>query len=180
VLSGLSVGYAIAAVDQVRVGYDKVTPRALKQKMPGPTGESNTLETHPRGIVLCLGPDEASARKQAQLALAHGNAVLVVSYGGPRIAEELGKDGAAIGGVERRLSPAVIEAGLNVDAIMHFGTPEALKPWRQALARRDGPIIPLIASEADAGRLILERHICIDTTASGGNAELLAGISAGT
>ena len=180
VLSGLSVGFAIAAVDQVRVGYDKATARTLKQKMPGPTGESNVLETHPRGIVLCLGPDEESARRQAQLALAHGNAVLVVAYGGPRIAEELGKDGAAIGGVERRLSPAVIEAGLNVDAIMHFGTPEALRPWRQALARRDGPIVPLIASEADAGRLILERHICIDTTASGGNAELLAGISAGT
>ncbi len=180
VLSGLSVGFAIAAVDQVRVGYDKATPRTLKQKMPGPTGESNVLETHPRGIVLCLGPDEESARRQAQLALAHGNAVLVVAYGGPRIAEELGKDGAAIGGVERRLSPAVIEAGLNVDAIMHFGTPEALRPWRQALARRDGAIVPLIASEADAGRLILERHICIDTTASGGNAELLAGISAGT
>jgi RHH-type proline utilization regulon transcriptional repressor/proline dehydrogenase/delta 1-pyrroline-5-carboxylate dehydrogenase len=177
VMSGLSVGFAIAAVDQVRVVYEKQTPRALKQKMPGPTGESNVLETHPRGIVLCLGPDEGSARRQAQLALAHGNAVLVVAYGGPRIAEELGKDGAAIGGVERRLSPAVIEAGLNVDAIMHFGTPEALKPWRQALARRDGPIVPLISSEADAGRLILERHVCIDTTASGGNAELLANSS---
>ncbi len=180
VMSGLSVGFAIAAVDQVRVVYEKIAPRALKQKMPGPTGESNVLETHPRGVVLCLGPDEESARRQAQLALAHGNAVLVVAYGGPRIADELGKDGAAIGGVERRLSPAVIEAGLQVDAIMHFGTPEALRPWRQALARRDGPIVPLIASEADAGRLILERHICIDTTASGGNAELLAGMCAGT
>jgi RHH-type proline utilization regulon transcriptional repressor/proline dehydrogenase/delta 1-pyrroline-5-carboxylate dehydrogenase len=180
VMSGLSVGYAIAAVDQVRIVYEKLAPRALKQKMPGPTGETNTLETHPRGVVLCLGPDEESARRQAQLALAHNNAVLVVAYGGPRIAEELGKDGAAIGGVERRLSPAVIEAGLGVDAIMHFGTAEALRPWRQALARRDGPIVPLIASEADAGRLILERHICIDTTASGGNAELLAGMSAGT
>jgi RHH-type proline utilization regulon transcriptional repressor/proline dehydrogenase/delta 1-pyrroline-5-carboxylate dehydrogenase len=179
VMSGLSVGYAIAAVDQVRVVYEKLSPRPLKQKMPGPTGETNTLETHPRGVVLCLGPDEASARRQAQFALAHGNAVLVIAYGGPRIAEELGRDGAAIGGVERRLSPAVIEAGLAVDAIMHFGTPEALKPWRQALARREGPIVPLIASEADVGRLILERHICIDTTASGGNAELLAGGSAG-
>ena len=60
------------------------------------------------------------------------------------------------------------------DAVMHFGTTEALKPWRQALARRDGPILPLITHEAETSRLILERHICIDTTASGGNAELLA------
>ncbi|RYE08119.1 MAG: bifunctional proline dehydrogenase/L-glutamate gamma-semialdehyde dehydrogenase PutA [Hyphomicrobiales bacterium] len=173
-LSGLSVGYAIAAVDQVRVGYEKLTPQVHAADMPGPTGESNTLETHPRGVVLCLGPDEDAARRQASAALAQGNAVLVISYGGSRIAEDLGANGAPIGGMERRLSPAVIEAGLHVDAIMHYGTPEALKPWRQALARRDGPIVPLVTSDAD-GRLIIERHICIDTTASGGNAELLAG-----
>jgi RHH-type proline utilization regulon transcriptional repressor/proline dehydrogenase/delta 1-pyrroline-5-carboxylate dehydrogenase len=179
VLSGLSVGYAIAAVDQVRVVYEKLAVQVRRTTMPGVTGESNLLETHPRGIVLCLGPDEVSARRQAQLALAQGNAALVVAYGGQRIAEDLGKEGSAIGGAERRLAPAVIEAGLAVDAIMHFGTPEALKPWRQALARRDGPIVPLITNEADAARLIVERHICIDTTASGGNAELLAN-AAGT
>ncbi len=173
-LSGLSVGYAIAAVDQVRVAYEKLAPRVTRIAMPGPTGESNTLESHPRGVVLCLGPDEDSARRQARLALAYGNAVLVIAYGATRIAEELGETGAAIGGMERRLAPAVMEAGLDVDAVMHFGTAEALRPWRQAMARRDGPIIPLISAEAD-GMLELERHICIDTTASGGNAALLAG-----
>jgi RHH-type proline utilization regulon transcriptional repressor/proline dehydrogenase/delta 1-pyrroline-5-carboxylate dehydrogenase len=142
--------------------------------MPGPTGESNVLEVHPRGIVLCLGPDEASARRQATLALDHGNGVVVVAPGATRIANELGASGAIIGGVDKRLAPAVIEAGLTVDAVCYFGTDEALKPWRLALARREGPIVPLIASEADAGRLLIERHICIDTTASGGNPELLA------
>ena len=173
-LSGLSVGYAIAAVDQVRLVYEKLPPRIARHVLRGPTGESNTLEIHPRGVVLCLGPDEDSARRQAELALAAGNAVLVISYGATRVAEALGAEGAAIGGLERRLSPAVIEAGVAVDAVMHFGTDEALHPWRQALARREGPIIPLIASEADAVRLIVERHICIDTTAAGGNAELMA------
>jgi RHH-type proline utilization regulon transcriptional repressor/proline dehydrogenase/delta 1-pyrroline-5-carboxylate dehydrogenase len=99
---------------------------------------------------------------------------VVVAPGATRIANDLGVNGAIIGGVDKRLAPAVIEAGLTVDAVCHFGDDEALRPWRQALARRDGPIIPLIASTADAGRLIIERHICVDTTASGGNAELLA------
>ena len=75
------------------------------------------------------------------------------------------------------LAPAAIEAGLNVDAVLHFGTEAELKPWRQALARRDGAIIPLITRPADAEHLIRERHVSIDTTASGGNAELLAGSS---
>jgi RHH-type proline utilization regulon transcriptional repressor/proline dehydrogenase/delta 1-pyrroline-5-carboxylate dehydrogenase len=172
-LSGLSIGFAIAAVDKVRAAFEKAPHPPRRLTMPGPTGESNVLEVHPRGIVLCLGPDEASARRQAELALAHGNGVVVVAPGAARIANELGIDGAVIGGVDKRLAPAAIEAGLTVDAVCHFGTDESLRPWRLALARRDGPIVPLIASDADAGRLIVERHICIDTTASGGNPELL-------
>ena len=173
-LSGLSIGFAIAAVEKVRGAFEKVARQPVRIDMPGPTGESNVLEIHPRGMVLCLGPDEASARVQARMALAHGNAVVVVAPGATRIADELGIDGATIGGVDKKLAPAAIEAGLMVDAICNFGDDEMLKPWRQALARREGAIIPLIGSAADAGRLVVERLICIDTTASGGNAELLA------
>jgi RHH-type proline utilization regulon transcriptional repressor/proline dehydrogenase/delta 1-pyrroline-5-carboxylate dehydrogenase len=179
-LSGLSIGFAIAAVDKVRAAFEAAERAPIRREMPGPTGESNVLEIHPRGVVLCLGPDEPSARKQAELALAHGNGVIVIAPGATRIANELGADGSIIGGVDKRLAPASIEAGLAVDAIAHFGDADALRPWRQALARREGPIVPLIASPADADRLIIERHICIDTTASGGNAELLARAEAGS
>jgi len=174
-LSGLSIGFAIGAVDQVRAALDAKGGQPARTQMPGPTGESNTLYIYPRGVVLCLGPDEPSAYVQARIALARGNGVLIVAPGAHKIAEELGRDGAVIGGVDKRLAPAAIEAGLAVDAVLHWGDEAALKPWRQALAHRDGPVIPLIASEADADRLIIERHVCIDTTASGGNAELLAG-----
>ncbi|MHB1110880.1 MAG: bifunctional proline dehydrogenase/L-glutamate gamma-semialdehyde dehydrogenase PutA, partial [Devosia sp.] len=125
-LSGLSIGFAIGAVDQVRAGLEKAGIQPVGTQMPGPTGESNTLSVHPRGVVLCLGPDEASARAQAELALARRNGVLVVAPGAQRIAEELGKDGAVIGGVDKRLAPAAIEAGLAVDAVMHFGDGAAL------------------------------------------------------
>ena len=46
-----------------------------------------------------------------------------------------------------------------------------------ALAARRGPILPLIGGMPDAGHALLERHVCIDTTASGGNAQLLAEVS---
>jgi RHH-type proline utilization regulon transcriptional repressor/proline dehydrogenase/delta 1-pyrroline-5-carboxylate dehydrogenase len=172
-LSPLSIGFAIAAVDKARAVFDAAPRRPQRIAMPGPTGERNTLEIHPRGIVLCLGPDEASARRQAELALERGNGVLVIAPGAAAIARDIGT-GRPVVGFDKRLAPAVIEAGLAVDAVAHFGTDEALRPWRQALARRDGAIVPLVTSPADADRLILERHICIDTTASGGNAELLS------
>lgn len=174
-LSGLSIGFAIAAVDQVKIGIERVGIEPAQELLPGPTGESNTLYTWPRGVVLCLGPDTQSALQQATLALEQGNGVLVVAPGATKIAEALGANGEPIGGLDKKLSPAAIEAGLNVDAIMHFGTDADLRPWRQALSRREGMIIPLITRPSDAERLITERHVCIDTTASGGNAELLAG-----
>ena len=43
----------------------------------------------------------------------------------------------------------------------------------RGLASRSGPIIPLINDLNFSDRCILERHLCIDTTAAGGNAALL-------
>ena len=37
------------------------------------------------------------------------------------------------------------------------------------------PILPLITGLPDTGHVMGERHVCVDTTASGGNAALLGG-----
>jgi RHH-type proline utilization regulon transcriptional repressor/proline dehydrogenase/delta 1-pyrroline-5-carboxylate dehydrogenase len=50
-----------------------------------------------------------------------------------------------------------------------------MQAWRQALAGREGVLVPLITETNAAERLIVERHLCIDTTAAGGNASLIAG-----
>jgi len=44
----------------------------------------------------------------------------------------------------------------------------------KALAARAGRVIPLATGQDLAAKCRLERHICIDTTAAGGNATLLA------
>ena len=49
------------------------------------------------------------------------------------------------------------------------------KSIKQALAQREGPIIPLLMHSDLAEHCRLERHICINTTASGGNVSLLSG-----
>ena len=45
----------------------------------------------------------------------------------------------------------------------------------RALARRTGPIVPLIVGQPDVARVMGERLVCVDTTAAGGNAALLGG-----
>ncbi|TRW95171.1 bifunctional proline dehydrogenase/L-glutamate gamma-semialdehyde dehydrogenase PutA [Paracoccus sp. M683] len=118
--------------------------------LPGPTGESNRLTTHARGNVLCLGPDTAA---QAAIARAQGCAAVEVTGW---------------------LSPEAL-AGLSGVAVVAYDGPEdRARACRMALAGRDGPIIPLAGSAELAGYCLLERHLCIDTTASGGNASLLA------
>jgi len=56
-----------------------------------------------------------------------------------------------------------------------WGAAESGRAYAKALASRPGPILPLIGMP-DRGHVVLERHLCIDTTASGGNAQLLAAV----
>ncbi|WP_102224419.1 bifunctional proline dehydrogenase/L-glutamate gamma-semialdehyde dehydrogenase PutA [Acidimangrovimonas sediminis] len=122
-------------------------------ELPGPTGESNRLSLVPRAPVLCLGPGpEVAARQLAAVEALRGAAV------------------AAEGAV----APELLETLEGFSGVLWWGDAETGRAYAQALARRDGPILPLIAEAPDAGRVLLERHVCIDTTASGGNAQLLA------
>jgi RHH-type proline utilization regulon transcriptional repressor/proline dehydrogenase/delta 1-pyrroline-5-carboxylate dehydrogenase len=47
-----------------------------------------------------------------------------------------------------------------------------LRQWRSPRAK--APILPLITAADLAPFCVTERHLCVDTTASGGNASLLA------
>tara|TARA_A100001037_G_scaffold264370_1_gene255172 strand:- start:2799 stop:3002 length:204 start_codon:yes stop_codon:yes gene_type:complete len=50
----------------------------------------------------------------------------------------------------------------------------SLRAIRMSLATRNGEIIPLITEVVAPHRYIVERHLCVDTTAAGGNTSLLA------
>jgi len=63
-----------------------------------------------------------------------------------------------------------------IDAVALWAGCDTLRCCRIFLSGRDGRIIPLLAEAGDAYGYSVERHICIDTTAAGGNASLLAGV----
>jgi RHH-type proline utilization regulon transcriptional repressor/proline dehydrogenase/delta 1-pyrroline-5-carboxylate dehydrogenase len=64
-----------------------------------------------------------------------------------------------------------------LDAVMLWAEADLTRACATALAERDGALIPLITEADPTPRLVLERHLCIDTTAAGGNAALLAASS---
>jgi len=185
--------------------------RTAPETLPGPTGESNRLASHPRGKVLCLGPSAAAALAQADEALAAGNAALLVAPGASASGLESGasapglesgasapglesgasapglESGASAPGLERGgsvaaldgvLDPAALTRLARLDAVASYAGDATLRALRQALAAREGALIPLISEPGQAERYTLERHVCVDTTAAGGNAALLAGAGA--
>ena len=192
----------LANVKQLPAPWQSKTAAWLAQAMllldedllDGPTGETNRLRLVPRGVLLCLGADQATESAQslsvgrlatqAIKALAMGNAAVLT--------------GTARGEVARLVRPWLVAAGLPDTWLLqadeaaaqalieqHGSVPARLggvlsdengPNWvtlRIALAKLAGPRIPLIETEAALHRFGLERVITIDTTASGGNASLL-------
>jgi len=131
-------------------------PLPEAEDMPGPTGESNRLRLVPRAPVLCLGP--GAAAEAAQIAA-------VQALGGLAVAA----DGAVPGDWLTRAE--------GFSGVLWWGDAETAQTIARALAARQGPILPLITTFPDRAHVQLERHLCVDTTASGGNAQLLAAVS---
>ncbi len=122
-------------------------------EMPGPTGEMDKLSFLARPPILCLGPGAVAEAEQASA---------VTALGGRAVKAEGAVTASALTGL----------TGLS--GIIWWGDTQTGRSYAQALARRTGPIIPLITARPDAGHVLHERHLCVDTTAAGGNAALLA------
>ncbi|TGD44203.1 bifunctional proline dehydrogenase/L-glutamate gamma-semialdehyde dehydrogenase PutA [Pseudotabrizicola sediminis] len=144
-----------AAGLRAALGAAQAVPAPVTIDLPGPTGESNRLTSVARAPVLCLGPTAAQAMAQA---------VAVRTLGG--VAVEV-----------PGLDPAALTRAEGVSAAIWWGDAGVARACAQALAARRGPILPLITGMPDAAHVVLERHACIDTTASGGNAQLLAEVA---
>ncbi|MBT5189907.1 MAG: bifunctional proline dehydrogenase/L-glutamate gamma-semialdehyde dehydrogenase, partial [Proteobacteria bacterium] len=121
----------------------------IKTTLPGPTGELNTYSTQPRGHILVLHPDSATRRELAQIAKKSGNTVTESAVLPPDCAE-------------------------NFDAVMTRLDDDSVFSSLAALRAQPGErIIPVISDQGGYIWLKKEKHICRDTTASGGNVDLL-------
>ncbi|MFN4273007.1 MAG: bifunctional proline dehydrogenase/L-glutamate gamma-semialdehyde dehydrogenase PutA [Aliihoeflea sp.] len=141
--------------------------------LPGPTGEANTLALFPRGRVLCLGPDAETLMWQAVQALGAGNAVLAVAPGAETALKMLTGKGLPLAVLDGQVEAAALTR-LDIDLVAFAGEAETLRGYRAALAAREGPIVPIVSEVAHPAAYAHERAVCVDTTAAGGNASLLA------
>ena len=122
------------------------------QLLPGPTGEANTLHHRAKAPILCAGPFEAGIAEQMAMVRALGG-IATRSDTVPPL-QTLG-DGPDLGGV------------------LWWGDAGTARDLDLALAARSGPIVPLITGKPVRSDVLVEWHLCVDTTAAGGNAALL-------
>ena len=152
-----------AALDNVQI--EKFAKPFSAIDLPGPTGETNRLSYFPRGCVLCLGPTREAAQEQARIAEKYGcHSIMVAADVTP-----------AINAIPGFLDRNALRTLMGFDVVLLWSNAKDLRTARQALAGRNGPVLPLVTSNDLESTLITERHVCINTTASGGNAFLLAG-----
>ncbi len=145
-------------------------PAARRIELPGPTGESNMLEFHPRGVVACVAADRRALVAQARAAIAAGNtALLLRSHLSLHARDAL--DPARVVFADA-LDPAA------VDLVLLDAPPEHARRVRRQLAAAPGRIVPVVTPDAqgryDEASLVIERTVTINTAATGGNAALLS------
>ncbi|HUV20668.1 MAG TPA: bifunctional proline dehydrogenase/L-glutamate gamma-semialdehyde dehydrogenase PutA [Gammaproteobacteria bacterium] len=146
------------------------------QTLPGPTGESNRLSFYAKGTTLCLGPTAEIAIAQAAQALGAGCAVVIVAPEVSKLAQPLIAAGAPLAVVDGTIAAATLTALQDIAVVAAAGVSEWTRALRLALAQRPGAIVSLENQKIAPERYVLERHLCIDTTAAGGNASLLASV----
>ncbi len=138
------------------------------QVLRGPTGESNTLEMHGRGVFACISPWNfplAIFTGQVVAALAAGNTVVAKpAPQTPRIAaaavelmHEAGvPENAArlvCGGVD---AGAAVVAHDSVAGVAFTGSTATAKAIQRSLADKDGPVVPLIAETGGQNAMIVD------------------------
>ena len=136
--------------------------------LQGPTGESNRLYVQAKGVFVCC--DSSLHLVQA---LATGNTVLAVSIEAQLI-EELVAAGAPVIATNIMPDAASLAACSKLAGIaFEQCDPEFARVLRKDLANLDGPIIQFVTDSFAPWQFVMEKSLCIDTTAAGGNAKLL-------
>jgi RHH-type proline utilization regulon transcriptional repressor/proline dehydrogenase/delta 1-pyrroline-5-carboxylate dehydrogenase len=170
--AGKTWGDAVAevreAVDFCRY-YAQQAEKLADQPLPGPTGESNVLRLHGRGVFVCISPWNfplAIFAGQVVAALVAGNTVAAKpAEQTPRVAAALHRTAARAGvpadavqllhGLGETVGAQLV-ADPRTAGVCFTGSTAVARAIQRALAAKDGPIVPLIAETGGLNAMIVD------------------------
>lgn len=149
--------------------------------LPGPTGEDNQLWISGRREVLCAGQLGHSSQAPAGEPFVEPILLQLAAtwaVGGHPQLTESARDQLTCCGFPETLWPGSVVRESAMVALVHSDDAVALVAWLQWLAARPGPVVVPVAlpthqHDIPLERLLAERTVCTNTTAAGGNAQLL-------
>jgi RHH-type proline utilization regulon transcriptional repressor/proline dehydrogenase/delta 1-pyrroline-5-carboxylate dehydrogenase len=157
------------AVDFCRYYADQAEQRLAEQTLPGPTGESNVLRLHGRGVFVCISPWNfplAIFAGQVVAALVAGNAVAakpaeqtpLVALRFVGLLHEVGVPPDAVAllhGLGETVGAALVAHPLTA-GVCFTGSTQVARSINRALAAKDGPIVPLIAETGGLNAMVVD------------------------
>ncbi|TQV82039.1 bifunctional proline dehydrogenase/L-glutamate gamma-semialdehyde dehydrogenase PutA [Denitrobaculum tricleocarpae] len=172
--AGKTIADAIAEVREAVDFCRYYAARACEEfsepkRLPGPTGETNEISLHGRGVFLCISPWNfplAIFTGQISAALAAGNAVIakpaeqtgMIATEAVKLMHRAGVpgdvlhllpgDGAKVG--------SQLVRDQRISGVAFTGSTETARLINQALAAREGPIVPLIAETGGQNAMIVD------------------------
>jgi RHH-type proline utilization regulon transcriptional repressor/proline dehydrogenase/delta 1-pyrroline-5-carboxylate dehydrogenase len=144
----------------------------LQLSLPGVTGEENSLSFYPRGKILCVANTVESLFNQIAAILASGNIPVVLRRNShllptdfPIYVKNIIQWIESLNHVVDDIQIALVEQAL-------------LSSTHPVLAERSGALISIIETSGYLAlpiwRLVVERALCVNTAAAGGNARLMS------
>ena len=157
------------AVDFCRYYADQAEARLADQTLPGPTGESNVLRLHGRGVFVCISPWNfplAIFAGQVVAALVAGNTVAakpaeqtpVVARRFVALLHEVGVPTDAVAllhGLGETVGAALV-AHPHTAGVCFTGSTQVARLINRTLAAKDGPIVPLIAETGGLNAMVVD------------------------
>jgi RHH-type proline utilization regulon transcriptional repressor/proline dehydrogenase/delta 1-pyrroline-5-carboxylate dehydrogenase len=160
------------AVDFCRYYADQAEVRLADQTLPGPTGESNVLRLHGRGVFVCISPWNfplAIFAGQVAAALVAGNTVAAkpaeqtpaVAKAFVALLQEAGVPSDAVAllhGLGETVGAALVAHPLTA-GVCFTGSTQVARIINRTLAAKDGPldaIVPLIAETGGLNAMVVD------------------------
>ncbi|MDF3054939.1 MAG: putA [Gammaproteobacteria bacterium] len=164
-----AVGEVREAVDFCRYYANLAKNKLMPVTLPGPTGESNELSYHGRGVMLCISPWNfplAIFTGQAAACLVAGNCVLAKPADqtiliGAKAVELMHKAGIPddviqlVPGRGSVIGAAAV-ANEKIAGVIFTGSTETAQTINQTLAHRKGPIVPFVAETGGQNCMIAD------------------------
>jgi RHH-type proline utilization regulon transcriptional repressor/proline dehydrogenase/delta 1-pyrroline-5-carboxylate dehydrogenase len=157
------------AVDFLRYYAAEAEARLAPVALPGPTGESNELRLHGRGVFICISPWNfplAIFTGQVAAALVAGNAVAAkpaeqtpaVAAAMVQLLHDAGvpRDALALLHGPGETVGAALVADVRTAGVCFTGSTAVAKGIHRALAAKDGPIVPLIAETGGINAMVVD------------------------